>query len=324
VATIYEVAERAGVSASTVSRVLSGTRAVNPELAERVQKAARDLGFRPNRAARNLRLQRSAIVALVIPDIENPFFTSLARGVEDVAQEAGYNVILCNTDEDPAKEASYLEVIEADRMAGAIVASTSSSDASAKLFAAGTPLVAVDRVITGADVDTVLVDNTDSARKATHRLLSAGHRRIGCITGPTDVPSLAQRVTGFREAIAATRGARAIMAERPALHIGDGVDAMVELLAVKQRPDAVFAVNNTLALGAVQALRAAGVKPGEFGFASFGLAPWTEAVGWPMVTVEQPTRELGRTAATMLLERMSGDTQPARCVVLPTHVIDAT
>lgn len=321
-ATIYEVAERAGVSASTVSRVISGTRAVNPELAKRVQDAAEELGFRPNRTARNLRLQRSAIIALVIPDIENPFFTSLARGVEDVAQKSNYNVILCNTDEDPAKEASYLDVIEADRMAGAIVAGTSSSEAPAKLVAAGMPLVAVDRAITGVDVDTVLVDNTDSAREATGRLLSAGYRRIACITGPTDVPSLAQRVTGFREAIAATRGARAIMAERPALHIGDGVDAMVELLAAKQRPDAVFAVNNTLALGAVQALRSAGVQPGEFGFASFGLAPWTEAVGWPMVTVEQPTRELGSIAATMLLERMAGDTRPPRSVVLPTHVID--
>jgi LacI family transcriptional regulator len=310
------------VSASTVSRVISGTRAVNPELAKRVQDAAEELGFRPNRTARNLRLQRSAIIALVIPDIENPFFTSLARGVEDVAQQSNYNVILCNTDEDPAKEASYLDVIEADRMAGAIVASTSSSAAAAKLVTGGTPLVAVDRVITGVDVDTVLVDNTDSAREATERLLSAGYRRIACITGPTDVPSLAQRVSGFREAIAGARGARAIVVGRPALHVGDGVDAMAELLAAKQRPDAVFAVNNTLALGALQALRSAGVQPGDVGFASFGLAPWTEAVAWPMVTVEQPTRELGSTAAAMLLERMAGDTRPPRTVVLPTHVID--
>lgn len=322
VATIYEVAKRAGVSASTVSRVVSGGRPVNPDLAKKVLKAAAELGFRPNRAARNLRLRTSTIIALVIPDVENPFFTSLARGVEDVALQAGYNVVLCNTDEDPAKEARYLEVIEADRMAGAIIASTSGSAGLARLAETGMPLVAVDRKAAGVEVDTVLADNTDPAREVTARLLAAGYRNLACVAGPLDVPSLVQRVDGFRAAIAGVAGVRATVVEHKSARVDDGFRAVSELLAGPDRPDALFAINNTLALGAVHALRDAGVAPGTFGFASFGIAPWTEVVGWPMVTVEQPTRELGSTAVTMLLERMNGDRQPPRNVTLTPEVIE--
>lgn len=289
-------------------------------MAARALKAAEELGFQPNRTARNLRLRRSTLVALVIPDIENQFFTSLARGVEDVAQQAGYNVMLCNTDEDSAKEAGYLQAIEAERMAGAIVSPAGDGRSLRPLIKAGVPVVAVDRSPGKLDVDTVLIDNEASAEAATARLIHAGRRVVGCLAGPASVPTIEQRVNGYRRAVASLDSGELV--ERTDLRPDDAYRATLRLLRRSPRPDALFAVNNTAALGALRALREAGLGPDDFGLAWFGVEPWTEAVGWPSIMVDQPTRKLGETAATMLLERMNGSSEPARRVVLPTSVRD--
>jgi LacI family transcriptional regulator len=179
VTTIYEVAARAGVSTATVSRVLNG-RNVSAQKSRLVREAAEELSFTPNRTARALRTQSSEIIALVIPDIENPFFTSMARGVEDVAQAAGYSVVLCNTDEDHDKEARYLDIAVNENMAGVILAAAGDHSDLSGLISRNRPIVAVDRGPHGFDVDAVILDNRSGlpARGMHHR----SRRRRDCAT----------------------------------------------------------------------------------------------------------------------------------------------
>ena len=199
--TIYEVAASAGVSPATVSRVFNGVN-VSEEKSRRVREAASALNFTPSRAARSLRRQNSEVIALVIPDIENPFFTSMARGVEDVAHAAGYSVVLCNTDDDHGKEAKYLSIAVSENMAGVILAAAGNGSDVGALIAKGRPIVAVDRSPHGFSVDAVTVDNFAGGRAATQVLLDQGYSRVACITGPADVETAQQRSDGWRHAIA--------------------------------------------------------------------------------------------------------------------------
>ncbi|MEV6289793.1 LacI family DNA-binding transcriptional regulator [Streptomyces sp. NPDC051896] len=328
--TINDVAQAAGVSPATVSRVLNGGR-VTAERAERVRRAAAELGFAPNRVARSLRMQRSSVIGLIIPDIENPFFTALARGVEDAAQRTSYSVVLCNTDGNLDKERRYLDIAIAERMAGVIVAAASRgrTDVSA-LQSRGIPVVAVDRRPGGAGVDAVLVDNEEGSAAATAHLLARGYRRIACITGPQGASTAEERLAGYRSALreflAGDRGDPAAAAEGVDLlrdytrhadfKVEGGYTAMADLLALPQPPDAVFAANNLMAVGALQAVREAGLEPPEIGVLSFGEVPWAPLTRPGLTTVQVPSYDLGWTAAGLLLDRIAGKEQPLRTVVL--------
>src|SRR4051795_7207600 len=168
-ATIYDVAALAGVSPATVSRVLNN-RPVSPAKERLVLEASEKLNYTPNRVARTLRRQLSEVVALVIPDIENPFFTSLARGVADTAQQAGYSVVLCNTDGDTAKEQHFLDIVQSENMAGVVLAAAARTTDVQPLLGRGRAVVAVDRRIAGPDVDSVVIDNVGAGRLATQAL----------------------------------------------------------------------------------------------------------------------------------------------------------
>lgn len=200
--TIHDVARHAGVSAATVSRVVNGRASVAPDLAERVRHAMRELDYRPNAAARNLRRSGSTLWAVIISDIGNAFFTSLVRGLEDVAQQAGYSVALCNSDEDGDKESRYVTAALAEQMAGVIVSPTAGSTAVDRLRAAGTPVVAIDRPGGDRPVDTVVVDNAQGAATGVAHLLEQGYRRVACLTGPAGVPTADRRLAGYRRALA--------------------------------------------------------------------------------------------------------------------------
>jgi LacI family transcriptional regulator len=313
--TINDVAQAAGVSPATVSRVLNGGR-VTAERAERVRRAAAELGFAPNRVARSLRMQRSSVIGLIIPDIENPFFTALARGVEDAAQRTSYSVVLCNTDGNLDKERRYLDIAIAERMAGVIVAAASRgrTDVSA-LQSRGIP---------------VLVDNEEGSAAATAHLLARGYRRIACITGPQGASTAEERLAGYRSALreflAGDQGDPAAAAEGVDLlrdytrhadfKVEGGYTAMADLLALPQPPDAVFAANNLMAVGALQAVREAGLEPPEIGVLSFGEVPWAPLTRPGLTTVQVPSYDLGWTAAGLLLDRIAGKEQPLRTVVL--------
>ncbi|MGO4593001.1 LacI family DNA-binding transcriptional regulator [Leifsonia sp. 2TAF2] len=318
--TIYEVAALAGVSPATVSRVFNGLN-VSPEKSRLVREAAAELSFTPSRAARTLRRQHSEVIALLIPDIENPFFTSLARGVEDVAQEAGYSVVLCNTDEDPEKETKYLDIAISDNMAGVIIAVAGDHTDLGKLLERRRPVVAVDRGPHGFDIDAVMVDNRAGGHAATSRLLEQGFRRIACITGPSDVETAQERADGWREVVAGSGVSDPDRYLRYSNYrVSGGFEAMSELLELPEPPDAVFVTNNLMSVGALQLLAERGMVPPAFGMAVFGDLPYAGFAPKEITVVHLPARHLGVTAAKLLLDRINGDDQPARTIVLRNEV----
>ena len=210
-ATIQDVARRAQVSPATVSRVLNSSSTVHPDLVRRVRAAVEALSYQPNGVARRLRRQESPLWAVIVPDVGNPFFTSMVRGVEDVAQGSGYSVVLCNTDENTGKEAGYIAAAAEERMAGVIIAPASTRDTDVTpLLDLRIPVVALDRRLRRVAADTVLVDNERAAEEATEHLLDMGYRRIACITGPGQAMTAGNGwpATGARCAAAATRRGR--------------------------------------------------------------------------------------------------------------------
>ena len=317
-ATIYDVAALAGVSPATVSRVFNGT-SVSAEKVVAVRDAAARLNFTPNRAARTLRLQSSEVIALVIPDIENPYFTEMARGVEDAANEAGFSVVLCNSDAQAEKESAYLRIAMAENMSGVILAAASEHSDLGPVRAAGRPVVAVDRSA-GADIDEVVMANRGAGRHATAHLLRT-HHRVAHIGGPDNIETAAERAEGWRQAH------RDAGIEPPedllrfaSFRVDGGRQVMEDLLALPEPPDAVVAGNNLIGVGAIQVLSEHGLTPPRVGVAVIGSLPFTTLSPSAVTVVRLPARHMGVTAARMLLDRIRGDDQPPRTVVLRGEV----
>lgn len=320
--TIYDVARHAGVSAATVSRVVNGRPNVDPVLAERVRRALTELEYRPNAVARNLRKSRTTLWAVIISDVGNPFFTAMVRGVEDVAQKAGFSVVLCNSDEDPAKEGKYVTAALDDQMAGVIISPSGRATHVNRLVDARVPVVVIDRQLRGIAVDTVLVDNEHGAELATAHLIDSGYERIACITGPRRLSTAAQRLRGYQRALRGHRRAvREELVRYADFREGGGYAAMEALLRQDSPPDAVFAANNLMTVGAVECLVDQGVRiPEEVGVVGFDNIPWAHLVRPSLTTVGQPTYELGRTAALLLAERIAEPSRPASSVTLHTQL----
>jgi LacI family transcriptional regulator len=321
-ATIYDVARRAEVSPATVSRVVNGHANVDPALAERVRTAMRELDYRPNAVARNLRRSRTSLWAVIISDIGNPFFTSLVRGVEDVAQQAGFSVVLCNTDEDPTKEGQYVSAALSEQMAGVIISPSGRATHVNRLVDARVPVVVIDRQLRNAPVDTVLVDNEHGAELATAHLIDNGYRRIACVTGPRRISTAMQRLRGYERALRAA----GLAVDEELIRYADfrspgGYQAMASLLEGVPRPDAVFGANNLMTVGLVECLVDARVDvPGEMGVVGFDDVPWASLVRPSLTTVAQPTYELGRTAAELLADRISTPARHPSTVTLHTKL----
>lgn len=318
-ATIHDVAAAARVSPATVSRVLNGHTSVDPLLARRVRDAAANLGYRPNAVARSLRRRVAAVWALVISDIQNPFFTSLVRGVEDVANQAGCSVVLCNSDEDLAKERRYLEVAVAERMGGVILSPASSSQSDISLLErASIPAVVIDRRLERQRTDTVLVDNFAGAAMAVEELLAQGCRRIACVTGPARVSSAAERLVGYREALLAAGLEPQEDLERIAdFKEAGGYRATLSLMASNDPPDGLFVANNLMTVAALRALADMGISvPGKVAVVGFDDLPWAGLACASLANIAQPTYDLGSTAATMLTERRRNPSCEPRTVVL--------
>ncbi|RJK96388.1 LacI family DNA-binding transcriptional regulator [Vallicoccus soli] len=323
-ATIQDVARRAGVSAATVSRALNSVGRVDPELVRRARQAAEELGYRPNAVARNLRRQRTAIWVLVISDVENPFFTRMARGVEDVAAAAGYSLVLCNTDEDLVKEQRYIGVADQEQAAGVIISPTSHATDVSRIRDRGIPVVAVDRTMDG-QLDSVVVDSRSSAREATEHLLAQGWRRVACITGPKGAATADERLRGYCDALPPTRGGgrpRGVV-RHSTFKAEGGRAAAASLLDAAAPPDAIFVANNQMAVGVLAELRARGVRPGrDLGVVAFDDPPWAELVDPPLTGIAQPSYEIGAAAARVLRDRLAGTLGgPAREEVLPARLV---
>jgi LacI family transcriptional regulator len=326
VAKIGDVARRAGVSIATVSRVLNDTGIVSADRAERVRSAAAALGYQPWGPARALRRQRTRVWAVIVADVENPFFTSLVRGIEDVAQARGYRLVLCNSDEDLGKEAGYLDIAIAERMAGVVIAVASTTDSELRpLREHGIPVVAVDRRLADAEVDSVRIDNRVGAAQAVEHLLARGAQRVACITGPARASTATERLAGYQDAL--RRHGRRVdrsLVRRADFKQEGGHRAARSLLALPAPPDALFVCNNLMTLGALHAIREAGLRvPEDVALVGFDEAPWTALTSPPLSVVAQPAYEMGRAAATLLADAGEG---PARHVLLqPTlHVRDSS
>lgn len=319
--TIYDVAAQAGVSPATVSRVFNGIK-VSPERAEAVKLAADALGFVPNRNARRLRTSSSEIIAMMVPDIENPFFTTMTRAVEDVARAESFSVMLCNTDEDPVREQEYLRAAVSDPVAGIIIVPSSRASRLDVAIERGVPVVCVDRHVDGPPVDTVVSNSFDGGAAATRQLFRAGYLRVACISGPEGTETADQRAAGWEQTFHQVTGrypASELLIRAPYTFAG-GEAAMRSLLAMPQPPDAILAANNRIASGALRVLAEAGRLPPEVGLLSFGGLPFVLLAPVEVMVAHVPAKEMGLTAARMLLERIQGRGGPAREVVLPVTV----
>lgn len=322
--TIKDVAQHAGVSTATVSRVLSNSGPVSAEVRERVEQAIHALGYRPNRMARSFRAQRSKFIGLIISDVENPFYTSLVRAVEDVAYAHDYSLLLCNSDEDPDKERTYIQFMADERVAGVIGSPASEAETSfAALFDAGIPVVSVDRRSARTPVDTVLLDNVAAARDLTRHLIAHGHRRIGAIVPNTSITSGRERLVGFLQAME-----EAGLAPDPDLiREGKGIEtfgfqAAHELLDLPDQPTAVFTGNNLITLGALKAIQERHLRiPDDVAVAGHDEMPWMSLLAPGITVAAQPIHEMGRLAMQMLLARIAGDRQPLREVKLAPRLI---
>jgi DNA-binding LacI/PurR family transcriptional regulator len=321
--TIKDVALRAGVSSATVSRVLTGKTHVREAVRQRVLTAVQELGYKPSRVARSLRVRRSQIIGLIISDIQSQFFTALVRAVEDTAQQAGYAVILCNSDENITKEALYIDLMLEEQVSGVLITPTREYDnPSRRLVEAGIPVVAVDRYMLDIDVDTVVVDNIGSAFNLVNHMILAGHHRIGAILAESSITTGRERLAGYRKALEAHH-----LPSDPAL-IKTGVPrrelgylGALQLLGLDDPPTALFCGNNLLTIGAFEAINERHMKiPDDIAIASFdGLIcnPLSEPA---LTIIEQPVYELGKVAAELLMQRIQGSKRPHQKIELKTRL----
>ena len=319
---IKEVAEAAGVSTATVSRVLSNGEHVRPEVRERVMATVERLGYRPNRVARSLRSQQSNTIGLIVSDIRNPFFTSISRAVEDTAYEQGFSVFLCNTDENPEKEMMYLNLLRDENVAGAIFSPTRQTIANFSVSNLDYHLVIIDRSMPHADVDAVLLDNIDAAYRLTTHLIENGYRRIAAICGETSTTGQERRM-GYEKALKAcglTPQAELVKYVQPKIEAAYTTTS--KLLDLPQPPDAIFTTNSLLATGALQAIRERQLTiPDDIALVSFDETTWASLVQPPITLIAQPTGEIGKTAAELLLQRVMNPTRPTRQVILKGQLL---
>lgn len=325
-ASLQEVARHAKVSIATVSRVLNKSDKVVPETRATVEKALRELGYRPSRVARRLRMKggRAHLVGLIIPDIQNPFYAEIARGVEDAAYAAEYALLLCNSDENPEKERFYLEVMRSESVDGIVLPPFDDTDAAViEIAATGMPVVCVDRSMVKLKTDLVEVDNHRGAFEAVSHLLDKGHKNIGLIEGRPHVSTSRERRRGYLDALAE----RGVTVRKDLMRSGDfkqesGRVLANELLALRKPPTALFVCNNLMTVGALATIHQRGLRvPQDVAIVGFDDLPWAEALDPPLTVVRQPAYDVGRQAMELLLKRiMEPERAPVTVRLLPELV----
>lgn len=304
-ATIADVAALAGVSVSTAARVLSGRGYASEGTRQRVLQAASELGYVPNRIARSLRTRRTQLIGLLIGDVENSFYSVIAKNVESVAKAAGYHVVLCNSNDDPEVEREYLKLLESMRVDGVIVTPTGKNGRHlARLIDKGLVVVQMDRRVEGLAADAILVDNEAGAAAAVERLIEAGHTRIGILTGDLTVATARQRLAGYERAHR-EHGLPVLdeLVKRGSFHREHAIEDATEL--IERGPTAIFAANNILAEAALTALGQRGLRvPRDVSLVAFDDVQWMSLVEPPVTAVRQPIADMARSAAELMLRRL--------------------
>lgn len=323
---VKDVAAAAGVSVGTVSNVLNQPERVSARTVERVQQVIQELGFVRNDAARQLRAGRSRSIGLVVPDIGNPFFAEVARGAEDRAADAGMTVLLGNSDEQDVRQEAHLELFQEQRVNGVLLTPASDDLEAVHRFAAGgMPVILVDREIEQGVLPSVSVDDVEGGRLAVEHLLSSGRRRIAYVCGPRSVQQVADRLAGAETAVRAVAGAELEVIEQSALTVLQGRAAGESLIArtATLRPDAVFAANDLLAVGLLQAFSfgAAVRVPEDIAMVGYDDIDFASATVVPLSSVRQPARLLGWTGVDLLLKELDGVEHDRRVRFQPELIV---
>ncbi len=325
-ASIRDVAEKAGVSVSTVSHVINETRFVSEETRSRVVSAMEALNYQPNRLARSLRRKdkRTQTLGLLIPDSMNPFFAEVLRGVEDASFEANYNVFLCNSDNRAEKELEYIEVLVGKQIDGIVLVSAGTTDSLELLERRQITAVLVDRQLGETKHDSVMVENELGGQIATKYLINLGHQRIGCITGPSSLTPSAKRIQGHLKALEEAN----IPPHDEFFVLGDfrpqsGYTSMKVLLDLPTPPTGVFACNDMMAVGALRAIHERRMRVPDdisiIGFDDILLASYSIP---PLTTVAQPSYEMGLIAAEILIERLKEPSVAPRQEILSPSLVE--
>lgn len=319
--TLREVAARAGVSPITVSRALNNTGYVSQDVRARVFRAAAELNYVPNAVASSLRSNKTQLLAL-LAGVTNPFWASVARGIEETATEAGYGVLLCNTDDDPAKEVRYIDQLVRRRIDGLIIAATRDSASVLQDLGRHQPFVLIDRVVEGVEADSVRGDNRGAARRMTEHLLSTGFSRIGVITGSHNVSTAEERAEGYRAAMAQA----GLPVQEEMILYGQytenwGYQATHEFMSRPTPPDALFAANNFIALGVLEALHTLSLNvPQDVAVVCFDDTTNLPSARF-LTTASQPAEQMGRIATRLLLERLAEPGKAPQDIVLPIELV---
>ena len=323
--TIREVAKLAGVSPITVSRVINNSDYVSQATRARVEAAIDELKYVPNMLGPSLRFKQTMTLALVLTDITNPFFTTVARGVEDVAQANDYSIILCNTDESQSKQEKYLNMLLRRRIDGILLVPAQSAPEPVSMIQnQGIPVVILDRQIPDLQVDIVRADSENGAYQLTDHLLSLGHRHIAVLAGPETVSTALDRVKGYRRAVAANGlSEEATTICWGAFTVESGREMALQALSANPQLTAFFAANNFIAIGAMQAIREMGkAVPDDIALVTLDDIPAVFTIDPFLTVARQPAREMGQKAAQLLLDRLSGRSEDEyQHIVLPTQLI---
>jgi LacI family transcriptional regulator len=323
-ATIHDVARLAGVSPITVSRVINNSGYISQETRARVKAAIIELGYAPNIIARSLRSKRTNTLALVLTDITNPFFTAIARGVEDTASDAGFTVIYCNTDESVEEETKNLQLLLQKQVDGILLVPARSISRSIELIKEqGTPVVILDRRVPNLDADVVRCDSVEGAYKLIKLLIDQGHRRIAVLSGPQGVSTADDRVEGYQKAMVEAEILDNGLVFYGNYTLASGYEMAKRVLSLSPQATALFAANNFIAVGALKALRDSGLTvPGDISLVAFDDLPPTWIVDPFLTVAAQPPYEMGCKATQLLLNRIRGEA-PSECqeIILPIELI---
>lgn len=319
--TIRDVAARAGVTDMTVSRVLNRSGPVSEAVRLRVERAIDELGYFPSRIARGLRSRRTRIIALIVSDVTNPFFTTIVRGVEDAASDRDHLVMICNTDESEEEEIRYMEMLAGQNVDGVLLVPAKGAERAQALAQRWEfPLVLVERRVPGNEHSIVHCDTRGGARRMTEYLLELGHREFAILASPIGVSSSDERVSGAMEALAGT-GAHATVIHDTLSRETAG-RAVERWMGMDPRPTAIFALNNLLTIGTLKALRARGVLvPEDVSLAGFDDLP-APLLAQPFLTVvSQPAYEMGRVGVEKLFERIANPSCAVKDSLLPPELV---
>ncbi|MFT2008884.1 LacI family DNA-binding transcriptional regulator [Pontibacter sp. 13R65] len=317
---LTDVAKAAGVSIATVSRVLNNPDSVNAATQQKVQQAIRSLNYKPSRVAQRLRSKggNSKIIGLVLPDIQNPFYVDVIRGVEEAMYEKGYAAIMCNFAQNEDKERLYLDILQSESIDGLIVAPVHGRDQKvANMVLSGLPIICIDRGLTGVEADVVLVDNQQGAFDAISHLIKLGHQRIAYISGLPQIPTSKARLAGYEAAFKEY----GLKVDESLIKYGDskhesGMRLTAELLNLPTPPTALFTGNNLITLGALETIHSRGVKiPEEIALVGFDDMYWSISLNPPLTAVRQPGFEMGQRAAELLFQRIKDPSRPTVKVV---------